>query len=263
MKKGTKHRTLTFNDRPVKVCMSCTSREHKVIKNKYRNCKIDCSICSKKVMHNNCILCHNCDHFVHNKCAKIDKKDADFIEKHTNNWFCPTCIDNIFPLINDDSLTTDKRVGNTVKRKPKVAACQCFVCTEPIPKRNYVNKRVLYDSILINLCMNCSKADCTTLKVKDKSLVEFLDCPACEKIVLYESILCSLCQHWAHPTCHDLNLQDIKTMSTNEYGDWICTTCLEQILPLNSLNSTNITESIITEKQITDNLSTHRLSYML
>ena len=74
MKQGSKHRTRTFKNRPIKICMNCTSSQHKVLKKKYENCEIECSICCKKVMNNSCNLCQCCNHFVHNSCAKIDKK---------------------------------------------------------------------------------------------------------------------------------------------------------------------------------------------
>ena len=79
--------------------------------------------------------------------------------------------------------------------------------------------------------MNCSKTDNLTTLVKDKTLIELLDCPACEKKVLYESIFCAICLHWAHPSCHNLELRDLKNMSGDDYGDWICTKCLKEALP--------------------------------
>ena len=256
MKKGSKHRTLTFKNRLIKVCMTCSSEKHEVLKKQYKNCKVDCSVCCKKVMYKNCNLCDNCDHFVHNTCADLCKKDVALIEKFNKNWYCPTCVESIFPF--SSNILTDKTCNKLIKSKSStgILARQCFLCTGIISSTLYPNKKAIYNNQEIDLCINCSKTDNLTTLVKDKTLIELLDCPACEKNVLYESIFCSICLHWAHPSCHNLELRDLKNMSGDDYGDWICTKCLKEALPFTAESIEH--EDVHTSKNVkTDKLLTY------
>ena len=226
-----RHRTLVYKDRPVKICMSCNSNKHKVVKREFKNCKIDCIICTKRVMNKSCILCHNCNHFVHSKCANLENSDVNYIEKHNISWFCPTCIESILP-INAVDINKNTSQQTKPKRSCKVVADQCFVCTQPILKNmSYINKHALYNNNPVTFCVECSEGRYYSL-VKDHTLLEFLDCTVCKNIVKYESILCSICMHWSHLSCYNLTQQDVTVMSTDNYGDWICRTCLEEALPL-------------------------------
>ena len=69
-----------LNSKPLKVCMKCTSKDHKVLERKYSHCDIGCSICNKKTMNKNCIQCKLCNHFVHAACLDLTLNNIKALE---------------------------------------------------------------------------------------------------------------------------------------------------------------------------------------
>ena len=69
----------------------------------------------------------------------------------------------------------------------------------------------------------CGKICIQTLK--DKSLIEYLDCPICTTEVQNESVLCQKCQHWVCAPCANVNKKQLAALSSPAYGDWTCLKC--------------------------------------
>ena len=214
IKPNAKFNVLTYNSNPVKICTQCKPKAHKPLEIKYKSALIDCKICSKKVQNRNNIHCKLCNHFVHAKCANLDNKDINKIENIQQNWFCPPCTEEILPLnlIEEDHKEAGKNLTN--KNKSEIVN-QCFTCTTNLYKKH--SNKAIYNENYVNFCDNCFLYP----PVKNKNLLEFIDCPQCSNLVEYESILCSICNHWNHPNCVGLTFKDINNMSGEKYGDWI------------------------------------------
>ena len=190
---NAKHRTLIFNSKPIKVCMNCTSKDHKVIENKHNDCDIGCSMCYKKTMNKNCILCKLCNHFVHGSCLNLKISDIRTLDQQGSDWYCLPCIQNILPFyatsISDDENAIDVSTrANSVK--------QCHTCQTNLPHKKvlYNNRKALYNGIIIEFCISCSVDSYKGLQ-EYNTLLEFIDCSICTKIVKYESVFCSFCLH--------------------------------------------------------------------
>ena len=155
---NNKYRTLNFNNQPKAVCMACSPSQHKACKLKFKNCQIDCSICTKVVKGNNCIHCSMCDHLVHTKCNLLDTNDIAKAESY--DFICLKCKEDIFPLITD--INTDKlNKNNTDKKKYKSnmtkTDMQCFTCPNILSSRErYKGKKIIYNSNIVELCKACS-----------------------------------------------------------------------------------------------------------
>ena len=92
-----KYRTVNYKRSTKLVCYKCLPSQHKALKQKYKSCNVECSICTKVVKNNNCLVCSECDHFVHGNCNELSKRDIIEIEK-TSYFTCKTCVTKIFPF---------------------------------------------------------------------------------------------------------------------------------------------------------------------
>ena len=58
---SNKCRRVVLEGKPKRVCMSCTSTHHKILRKAYKSCDLACSLCSKVVSGNACIHCSTCN----------------------------------------------------------------------------------------------------------------------------------------------------------------------------------------------------------
>ena len=72
----------------------------------------------------------------------------------------------------------------------KSTSNRCFTCNNVILKDKYPNKFLMYNDKRQCVCKECSYLN-KDIPVRDKSLIEFLDCSICKHQVKYESIFCN------------------------------------------------------------------------
>ena len=218
------HRILNFNSKLIRVCMKCKSRVHKVLKNKYKHCDIGCSVCLKKTKMDYCTPCKLCNHFVHGKCSDLKYDEIRKLELQSSDyeWYCPPCVRSILPVNLADYSDDEDIIVNYDSKT------QCFACKRKLPHKRvtYPNRYVLYNEEHIQFCEPCSTNHSYEALDNYKTLLEFTDCASCSKEVKYESVFCSICLHWTHAYCAHLTPNEIKSISTPEYGDWRCGACI-------------------------------------
>ena len=136
---------------------------------------------------------------------------------------CPKCNTSILPQ-------ADKKQPKP-KKNPKINmnTKNCLTCNKQISKKLYENKYLIYDNNKRCLCEPCSKHG-LKIPVRDKSLIEFLDCSICKKQVKYESILCDHCQHLVHPYCNGISRKSLHQLGQIT-DNWYCRNCNLKIYP--------------------------------
>ena len=229
---------MNYKNTTVKVCTSCNGKTGKICAKKFQSTFVDCGICQKAVIYNSSILCLGCSHWVHKKCTNLTNDEIQEIEKTIDTWFCTSCTAEIFSFSQLNTIELNKvlnpRVSTngkpvTTSRPKPTSKNQCFSCNGYVPRNHYKNKNIMYNDRKVRLCMACS---IDQPNLKDKHLIEFLDCSICKKYVDYESALCNSCHHWVHTECAKLSHRDLATISGDDYGDWFCLPCTSSTFPL-------------------------------
>ena len=87
----SKPKLINYKNTTVKVCISCNSQKNKLFSTKYKSKNIECTVCTKAVLYNSCIMCSCCEHFIHQKCTQLSKEDIAVIEKCHNERTCKKC----------------------------------------------------------------------------------------------------------------------------------------------------------------------------
>ena len=253
-----KYKTMFYKEISVKLCIQCNSSKYKFSAMKFRGKNLSCTICNKGVRTNNCILCYQCDHFIHQQCSNLSNKDIKQIENLDYAWSCNICNSDTYPFssLNSKQLAMvfnppSLNVGRKPKVKSKTNKC-CFLCKNSVVNnKHYKNKYIYYNKVRVLLCITCSKN--IEEKVEDRALIEYLDCTVCNKLVNFESVFCNICLHWVDAHCCNLNEYDLNQISDPDYGDWICLPCNVNIFPfwgydtrLN--NSSNMSQNIYYKK---------------
>ena len=224
---NNKYRILNFKNQPKSVCMKCSPSDNKACKLKFKNCQIDCSICTKVVKGNKCIHCTMCDHLVHIKCNLLDTNDIAKAE--TYDFICLKCKEDIFPLMTDISTNSEIMHNNTDKKKYKKITSktdlQCFTCPSILNSRErYKGKKIIYNSNIVELCKACSIKK-INLPIKDIELLEFLECSICSSKVNNEGIFCETCHCWVHPHCANISPSKLKEPGKLNKA-WKCAKCI-------------------------------------
>ena len=134
----------------------------------------------------------------------------------------------------------------------------CLTCNKQISKNKYENKYLIYNNKKRCLCEGCSKQG-LDIPVRDKSLIEFLDCSICKKQVNYESILCDHCQHLVHPYCNGISKKYLSHLGQIT-DNWYCRNCNLKIYPNFLLTTKNNHELPINKNQsdIKNEFITHK-----
>ena len=249
----SKFRLIRYKKNLVPVCFDCTPK-NKACMLKYNECYVDCGVCSKLVRGKNLVECKICSHLIHLACVDpdLDKKDTD---KYTDWYMCKLCIKENLPI----GLLTSQ--SNTCTKREKMKEIQCFTCTNIVPKREkYCNKSIIYDSKKVWLCKNCSN-NISNIPVKNKLLLEKLNCSVCTKIVKYQSILCDTCQSWIHPQCCNISKSQLRSKLAVSKNKWECPKCKPQCVSNLSQNYSSSEEFKLFDdcsiccKTVTNNMS--------
>ena len=241
-----KYKLLNYKNTCVKVCTNCNSKTHKACKLKYKGKFLDCSICNKAVLYNQSILCQNCDCFVHQKCTKLSNAGIKAIENSIDFWTCSKCMAGIYPFADLDTQQLACAINPSTKKIVKkkrlyFSKQQCLACKNYIPRKKYKNKSIIYNGNYAKLCPDCSIPG--NNKLRDQTLIEYLDCSYCMKEVKHESVLCSICQHWTDADCAKLDKMDLNKINDHAYGDWFCYSCVSSIFPMMETHDFDIKES--------------------
>ena len=96
------------------------------------NLREKCELCQKPIYIHDIILSCHLDHkSYHAKCLKIDNDTALELQ-HSENWFCPVCIENILPInsmvlseTNPESCHVCNRTISPISKKLSRAADIC------------------------------------------------------------------------------------------------------------------------------------------
>ena len=183
-----KYKLLNYKNTCVKVCTNCNSKTHKACRPKYKGKFLDCSICNKAVIYNQSILCQNCDCFVHQKCTRLSNSDIKAIENSIDFWTCCKCMADIYPYadLNTQQLVCaiKPNTKKIVKKNHIYPKQQCLACKNYIPRKKYKNKLIIYNGNYAKLCPDCSIPG--NNKLRDQTLIEYLDCRHCIKEVKHE-----------------------------------------------------------------------------
>ena len=221
-----------FRNKLKPLCRYCTKNKHKPLEPKNKDNDTHCKICNKAVMYKKCIACSICDHFFHGKCLNLSKDDIKNIENICDFFICQLCNNDMFPK---QVLFNEKPDLKGKKSKSN----QCFTCNNVILKDKYPNKFLMYNDKRQCVCKECSYLN-KDIPVRDKSLIEFLDCSICKHQVKYESIFCNLCQHWVHPYCNKITKKELKQLS-EVTANWHCYNCNLEIFPNNLIEKSDST----------------------
>ena len=95
----SKPKLINYKNTTIKVCQSCNKQKFKICSKDHQSKFLDCSICKKFVLYNTCIVCENCDHFVHRKCTKLTHEEIKNIENNNIPWNCVKCTEEIFHFL--------------------------------------------------------------------------------------------------------------------------------------------------------------------
>ena len=81
-----------------------------------------CAICAKRLInYRRPLNCNICRRDFHYKCQKLSKRDAEIILDSENQsyWTCSNCIEDLFPLIGDDTVISPdiNTIDNSKKNK--------------------------------------------------------------------------------------------------------------------------------------------------
>ena len=79
--RSKKYRTVKYKGTTKIVCYKCVPSQHKALKQSFKSCNVECSVCMKVVKNNKCLVCSECNHFVHGSCNELSQKDITKIEK--------------------------------------------------------------------------------------------------------------------------------------------------------------------------------------
>ena len=119
-----------------------------------------CAKCDKRLInYRRPLNCSNCRRDFHYKCQKLSKRDSEIIldSENQNFWTCSNCIEDLFPLIDDDNvISTDINIIDTIKNT------NCHCCQKILGKKynkchtcdKLVHKRCLLGNIG---CKNCAR----------------------------------------------------------------------------------------------------------
>ena len=231
---------MKYNGNLKPLCKHCTGHKHKVLQIKNNEFDSQCKICNKPALYKKCIACSICKHFYHGKCLDLNREDIEKIESICEFFMCQKCNQSILPQQPD----TDKRKSKE-STKINTDAKNCLTCNKKISKKRYDNKYLIYNNKKRCLCESCSKHG-LEIPVRDKTLVEFLDCSICKKQVKYESIFCDHCQHLVHPYCNGISKKYLHQLGQMA-EKWYCKNCNLQIYP-NFLLTDNNKCDIMTNK---------------
>ena len=247
------NKTVNYKGKHKDVCKKCTGKMHKCLEKKYNTHDIECKSCHKPVLFKKCISCSICDDFYHGKCLNFSRNDIDKIEEY-NFYMCGHCRQSSLPVNYDQVLEIDSR--HIISKKSKQKKQQCFTCCNRISSKKYQNKHILYNGSKETLCLDCSKLG-LSIKLRDKNLLEFQDCPICKNLVKYESIFCDSCQHLVHPYCNGINRDEFDNLSKKS-DTWYCLKC-------NSLagtkNFTKHSQEFSVHKNLKDSLEKEYITY--
>ena len=113
----------------------------------------------------------------------------------------------------------DKSIQNSfLNTQLKCKKKQCFACVNHINEKGCLE--IFYNKKKVKLCSNTCVDN-----LKNKDLIEYTDCTICSKEVLHESILCQTCQHWIHAECAGVNRNELISIGSSAFGDWMCQSC--------------------------------------
>ena len=240
---------ITYANKTKIICRYCNKTKHKPLEPQYKLYETSCKICKKVVMNKDCIACSLCDQFSHGRCLNLTKIDIKNIENTDKNYFCPPCVSSILPL----QVTNDKEYK--VKKFKKANNKECMICCAKILNRKYTNKNIIYNGNEKFFCPSCSlKGLCNP--VKNKDLLEFLDCSICTKPVKYQSIFCNQCQHWTHPTCNRINKKELHKLANSE-SNWYCLKCCPNKVTNPFCENSNPKEKLSSDEKFIDDFKTY------
>ena len=109
-----------------------------------------CGVCKKSIyLHDTILVCTADGQSYHSKCLKIDRDTAYEIQRLTD-WFCPLCLDSIFPFFNSNHDDAELQKCNSCSKflsnhRNKVS--QCIKC----------GKICQFRCLEQNLCKLCLK----------------------------------------------------------------------------------------------------------
>ena len=112
--------------------------------------------CKKFVLYNTCIVCQNCDHFVHRKCTNLTHEEIKTIENNNTPWNCLKCTEEIFPFFNSVNITkvlnpmvslTASNANPSTKSKSETIRDNYLFCYT-IHKKNYINHYIETNNII-------------------------------------------------------------------------------------------------------------------
>ncbi len=110
------------------------------------NIRDKCELCRKQIyMHDVALVCTYDTKIYHAKCLKIDRTIALELQ-NAPEWFCPCCLENIFPFFNTD-------ISGTIINPDKCSSCAKFISSS----RDKVSKCLLCDGTFHFDCLSESK----------------------------------------------------------------------------------------------------------
>ena len=110
------------------------------------NVRDKCELCRKPIyIHDVALVCTYDTKIYHAKCLKIDRTTAHELQ-NAPEWFCPCCLENIFPFFNSV-------ISCTINNPDKCLSCAKFISS----RRDKVSKCLLCDEIFHFNCLPKSK----------------------------------------------------------------------------------------------------------
>ena len=90
-----------------------------------------CGVCKKSIyLHDTILVCAANGQSYHSKCLKIDRDTAYEVQRLTD-WFCPLCLDSIFPFFNSNYDHTELQKCNSCSKflsNHRNKMSQCIKC---------------------------------------------------------------------------------------------------------------------------------------
>ena len=101
---------------------------------------ISCNLCTKNVYYES-VLCELCRHWIHASCLHLSTDELKLISNY-ENWFCPTCCNDIFPLYKSLP-TVDYKMSlcneSSVKSADYKTFSDCSGCSKKVTSKRSIN----------------------------------------------------------------------------------------------------------------------------
>ena len=136
LKNNYKPKLISENN-PIYLCLNCKVEDVQIDNLEH----LECTNCNSIVQYQS-IFCNLCSHWVHAKCVPISLSDLN--KTIVDDWFCPSCLANIFPFYNIALHNVPANSLPLVDNSEYKTYNDCSICTKTVTSDKSLN------------CSNCN-----------------------------------------------------------------------------------------------------------